>query len=262
MGRKKPLTHIEKTVTFHVISLFPEAFSSYIQASILARSIGEGSVRVLFYNPRDNVKPRGAQKLKDKPMRLVDDRPYGGGPGMVMKAEPVLKAIEQAENAAAAFHKKNKTKGGKKTTTQVVFLSPGGEQFTTETAHLYANEYTDVIIICGRYEGIDARVLEARQEIVEVSVGPWVTTGGELPALVMMDVIARQIPGVLGNFDSREEVRNSSHEVYTRPEILTYKKKKYVVPKVLLSGDHKQIDRFRTGGSDIAPVAAKTPKSK
>ncbi len=235
MGRKKPLTHIEKTVTFHLVSLFPESFTSYIEASILARSIKEGSVGVSFYNPRTYVEPRGAQKLKEKPLRLVDDRPYGGGPGMVMKAEPVIKAIEAAIKNIGASKKK---------AVQVIFLSPGGEQFTTETATAFAKTYTDIIIICGRYEGIDARIQQIFKT-VNISVGPWVTTGGELPALIMMDVIARQIPGVLGNFDSREESRISSHEVYTRPEILVYKKKKYTVPKVLLSGDHKKIEDWR-----------------
>lgn len=235
MGRKKPLTHIEKTVTFHLVSLFPESFTSYIEASILARSIKEGSVSVLFYNPREYVEPRGAQKLKEKPLRLVDDRPYGGGPGMVMKAEPVIKAIEAVLKKIGVSKKKS---------INVVFLSPGGDQFTTETASLFAKKYTDIVIICGRYEGIDARVQQIFKT-VDISVGPWVTTGGELPALIMMDVIARQIPGVLGNFDSREESRVSSHEVYTRPEVLIHKKKKYTVPKVLLSGDHKRIDEWR-----------------
>lgn len=84
--------------------------------------------------------------------------------------------------------------------------------------------------------------------MIEISVGPWVVTGGELPALVLMDVVARQVPGVLGNFDSREESRVSSHDVYTRPEVLEWKGKKYKVPKVLLSGDHKKIDEWRSGG--------------
>ncbi len=242
MGRKKPLIQIEKTVTFHIVSLFPESFTSYIEASILARSIKEGSVRVLFYNPREFVKPTGAQRDKEKPLRMVDDRPYGGGPGMVMKAEPVIKAIEKAEKDISLYHRKNKTKAK----TQLVFLTPGGEQFNTEIAHTCANMFTDIIIICGRYEGVDARVMEIFKAM-HISVGPWVTTGGELPALIMMDVIARQIPGVLGNFDSREESRISSHDVYTRPEVITYKKKKYHVPKILLSGNHKEIDGWREG---------------
>ncbi|MEN9604643.1 MAG: tRNA ((1)-)-methyltransferase, tRNA (guanine37-N1)-methyltransferase [Candidatus Parcubacteria bacterium] len=225
----------KKTIRFHFITLFPEAFSSYIDASIVARGISEGYIKTYFYNPRDCVKPKGAQRFKEKPLRMVDDRPYGGGPGMVMKAEPVLKAVEKAVAKAG--------KAGVKSTA-IVFLSPGGAQFTTDTAASWAGKYTDIIILCGRYEGIDARVKKAYKTI-DVSVGPWVVTGGELPAMIMLDVIARQIPGVLGNFDSREESRVSSHDVYTRPEVLEYKKKKYKVPKVLLSGDHKKIDEWR-----------------
>lgn len=227
-------------ITFHFITLFGEAFTSYIEASIIARGIEEGYIKTEFYNPRDFVKPKGAQRFKEKPLRMVDDRPYGGGPGMVMKAEPVLKAIEKADKKIA------KRKGKK----LIIFLSPGGEQFTTETAHTWVQKYTDIIILCGRYEGIDARVKKA-YKMVDVSVGPWVVTGGELPAMVMMDVIARQVPGVLGNFDSREESRVSSHDVYTRPEVLEWGGKKYKVPKVLLSGDHKKIDEWRMGGGKV-----------
>ena len=238
-NEKKRHTQVapKSPIRFHFITLFPEAFSSYIEASIVARGISEGYLKTFFYNPRDYVKPKGAQKLKEKPLRMVDDRPYGGGPGMVMKAEPVLKAIEKA---LARVPKTGKAKSC------VVFLSPGGDQFTTDTAFAWSKKYTDIIILCGRYEGIDARVKKAFKT-VDVSVGPWVVTGGELPAMVMLDVIARQIPGVLGNFDSREEARVSSHDVYTRPEVLEFKKKKYKVPKVLLSGDHKKIEQWRMG---------------
>lgn len=225
----------KKTIRFHFVTLFGEAFSSYIEASIIARGISEGYIKTYFYNPRDYVKPKGAQKLKEKPLRMVDDRPYGGGPGMVMKAEPVLKAIEKALARA-------KKVGAKKTA--IVFLSPGGAQFTTDTAASWAHTHSDIIILCGRYEGIDARVKKVYKTI-DVSVGPWVVTGGELPAMVILDVVARQIPGVLGNFDSREEVRISSHDVYTRPEVLEFKDKKYKVPKILLSGDHAKIEEWR-----------------
>jgi tRNA (guanine37-N1)-methyltransferase len=197
----------QKPLNFHIVSLFPEAFSSYIESSIIARAIKEKSIKVYFYNPRNEVKPKGAQKLKEKPLRLVDDRPYGGGPGMVMKAEPIIKSLEKV-------FKKVGTKKGNSLT---IFLSPGGKQFTTELATAYAKTYTDIIFICGRYEGIDARI-KAVFPMTDISVGPWVTTGGELPALIMIDSISRQIPAVLGNFDSREEARVSSHDTYTRPE--------------------------------------------
>ncbi len=228
----------QKPLNFHVVSLFPEAFSSYIESSIIARAVKEKSIKLYFYNPRNEVKPKGAQKLKESPLRMVDDRPYGGGPGMVMKAEPVIKSLDKV------FKKISSRKDKVEAKILTVFLSPGGEQFTTESAHSFATNYSDIIFICGRYEGIDARVKQV-YPATDISVGPWVTTGGELPALIMIDSISRQIPGVLGNFDSREEARISSHDAYTRPEILEYKGKKYAVPEVLVSGDHKKIEEWR-----------------
>lgn len=249
MGVKKAIKKIrptqkdrnQKPLHFHIVSLFPEAFSSYIESSIIARAIKEKSIKIWFYNPRDEVKPTGAQTLKVKPLRMVDDRPYGGGPGMVMKAEPVIKSLDRV------FKKINTRKEEDKKTVLTVFLSPGGEQFTTERAYMFATKYTDIVFICGRYEGIDSRVKEVFP-VTEVSVGPWVTTGGELPTLIMIDSISRQIPGVLGNFDSREETRISSHDTYTRPESFLHNGKEYKVPGVLVSGNHKEIDAWRKGG--------------
>ena len=232
----------QKSINFHIVSLFPESFSSYVESSIIARAVKENSIKLYFYNPRDEVKPKGAQKLKDKPLRLVDDRPYGGGPGMVMKAEPVIKALDRVFKR---IHTR-KDLAKNKVNVLTVFLSPGGDQFTTKSAYLFATNYTDIVFICGRYEGIDARVKQV-YKVTEISVGPWITTGGELPALVMIDSIARQIPGVLGNFDSREEVRVSSHDTYTRPESFVYDGKEYKVPEVLVSGDHRKIDAWRKG---------------
>jgi tRNA (guanine37-N1)-methyltransferase len=140
-----------------------------------------------------------------------------------------------------------------------VFLSPSGELFTTDYAKKTATTFTDIIFICGRYEGIDSRVVTILKnqktkaiQFTQVSIGDYVLTGGELPAMVMIDCIARQIPGVLGNFDSREEERVSSSEIYTRPEILEWNKKKYPVPNVLLSGDHKKMTEWKKqSGSSV-----------
>ena len=151
---------------------------------------------------------------------------------MVMQAEPVAKAIEKA------------VKKSKKAKTKIIFLSPTGKQFDTDYAKTSAKKYTDIIFISGRYEGIDERVNKIFKT-EKVTVGPFVLTGGELPAMIMMDSISRQIDGVLGNKASLEEDRVSSSQVYTRPEILKFKNKKYVVPKVLLSGNHKLIDEWR-----------------
>ncbi len=227
-------------LTFHLITLFPESFSSYLNESILARAQKDKLIAVKYYNPRDFVKAIGAQKKNEKPYLRVDDKPYGGGPGMVMQAEPILKAIDKALKSTAS--KGASKKASKKVL--IVFLAPSGEQFTNELGTTYAKEYSDIIIICGRYEGIDARIKKVFN-MVDITVGPFVTTGGELPAMIMIDVIARQIPGVLGSFDSREESRASSRDVYTRPEVLEYRGKKYKVPEVLLSGNHKLIDEWR-----------------
>lgn len=230
-------------MNFHIITLFPESFSSYLGESILARAQKEKKIKVRFYDPRDFVKPTKTQSQKDKPYLRVDDKPYGGGPGMVMQALPVIKAIEKAlANAKRSAVGKTKKTGKIK----IVFLSPSGEQFDTKYAKESAQKYEHVIIICGRYEGIDARVKKIFKT-EDVSVGPFVLTGGELAAMIMIDSISRQVEGVLGDFNSLEETRAASSDVYTRPEILTYKNKKYPVPKVLLSGNHKAIEEWRKG---------------
>ncbi len=198
----------------------------------MARAIKEKKVKVSFYNPRDFAKITKVQKAKNKPYKRVDDIPYGGGPGMVMQAEPIIKAIEKA------------VKKSKKGKTKIIFLIPSGEQFDTVYAKNISKKYSDIIIISGRYEGIDERVNKIFKTD-KISIGNFVLTGGELPAMIIMDCVSRQIDGVLGNKSSLEEERISSSEVYTRPEVLEYKGKKYKVPKVLLSGNHKLIDEWR-----------------
>jgi tRNA (guanine37-N1)-methyltransferase len=210
-------------MTYHVVTLFPGAFDSYLGESILKRAIEDKKIKVIFYNPRDFA--------SDKWDR-VDQKPYGGGPGMVIQALPVAKAIEKAKKACG------------KGSVKIIFFNPSGKQFDTSYAKSAAKKYDHLIFVCGRYEGIDARVKKIFK-MEDISVGPFVLTGGELPAMIMMDSISRQIEGVLGNFDSREEERVSSPDSYTRPEVIEYKKKKYRVPKVLLSGNHKLIDEWR-----------------
>ena len=204
---------------FHIITLFPKAFSSYLGESILKRAIEDKKIRVSFYNPRDFT--------KDKHTR-VDRPPYAGGPGMVIQAEPVIRAIESIKKPKA----------------KIIFLSPSAKQFNNNYALKITKKYKDIIIVCGRYEGIDSRVKKIFR-MDEISVGPFILTGGELPAMIILDVIARQIPGVLGNLDSIEERRVSSSEVYTRPEVFSYKGKKYRVPKVLLSGNQALIEEWK-----------------
>lgn len=206
---------------FHIVTLFPKAFDSYLGESILKRAIEDKKIKVSFYNPRDFT--------KDK-FRRIDRKPFGGGPGMVIEAMPVIKAIDKAI--------------GKKKNVKIIFLSPSGKQFTNDFASKIADKHKEIVIISGRYEGIDARIKKAFK-MEDVSIGPFVLTGGELPAMIMIDSIARQIEGVLGNFDSREESRIASSDVYTRPEVFEYKGKKFRVPKILLSGHHARIDEWK-----------------
>jgi len=230
-------------MNFHVITLFPDLVASYLSESILARAIKEKKIKVSFYNPRDFVKATKAQKGNDKPYLRVDDKPYGGGPGMIIQAAPVIKAVEAAMKKIK--NKKSKIKStNKKEKVKIVFFSPSGKKFETGYAKEVSKKYTDLILVCGRYEGIDARVKKIFK-MEDISIGDYVLTGGEIPAMIMIDSISRQIEGVLGNFDSREEERAASSDVYTRPEVLEYKGKKYKVPKVLLSGNHKAIEDWR-----------------
>lgn len=223
-------------MTFHIVTLFPGAFDSYLGESILKRAIEDKKIKVKMYNPRDYA--------EDKWDR-IDRKAYGGGPGMVIQALPVARAIEKAVKAAKGTKGK---KGGKaaKPRIKIIFFSPSGTQFDTAYAKKSADKFDNFIFVCGRYEGIDARVKKIFK-MEDVSVGPYVLTGGELPAMIMIDSIARQVEGVLGNFDSREEERVASPDVYTRPEIAVYKGKKYRVPKILLSGNHAKIEEWRKG---------------
>jgi tRNA (guanine37-N1)-methyltransferase len=225
-------------MNFHIITLFPRAFDSYLGESILKRAIEDKKIKVKFYNPRDFSIDKWAR---------VDQKPYGGGPGMVIQALPVIKAIEKALRSCqvSGVSKKLKPKSRNlKPSVKIIFFNPSGKQFDTIYAKESAKKYKNIIFVCGRYEGIDARIKKVFK-MEDVSVGPFVLTGGELPAMIMIDSIARQINGVLGNFDSREEERVSSPDVYTRPEVIEYKGKKLRVPKILLSGNHAEIDKWR-----------------
>jgi tRNA (guanine37-N1)-methyltransferase len=161
---------------------------------------------------------------------------------MVIQALPVIKAIEKAKSNCSLIRANRRIVEKVK----IIWLSPGGKQFETGTAKKLV-KFKHLIIICGRYEGIDARVKKAFK-VEEISIGPYVLTGGELPAMAIIDSVSRQVEGVLGNFDSREEERVSSSDVYTRPEVLEYKGKKLRVPKVLLSGHRAKIEEWKKKG--------------
>lgn len=226
------------STTFHLITLFPESFDSYLGASIVKRAQEKGLIKVKCYNPRDFAVGKDGAQAMTYAERRVDGRPYGGGPGMVIEALPVIKAIEKAIGRKAGATRKGKI--------QILFFSPAGKQFTNDMADGYAKRASDIVLVCGRYEGIDARVKKAFP-MVDVSVGPYVLTGGELPAMIVLDAVARRIPGVLGDHASVEEFRVASPEVYTRPEVISFKGKKLRVPTILLSGHHARMDEWKKG---------------
>lgn len=222
-------------LTFHLISILPGACEGYLGESVIARAVRRGLIAIKLWNPRDAVKAGPSGR------RTVDDRAYGGGPGMVLQAEPILKTVEKVKGQISKVKSKSQAANRR---IKVIILSPSGKQFDNQLARKLAKSGQDLVLIAGRYEGVDARVKKIlRAE--EVSIGPYILSGGELPALVMIEAIARQIPGVLGKFESVEENRIASSEVYTRPEVLKYDGKNHRVPKVLLSGHHGKIDEWR-----------------
>ncbi len=207
-------------MTFHIITLFPGSFS-YLQESIIDRAQKNKKISVKIYNLRE---------FGDGKHKITDDKPYGGGPGMVMKTEPILRAVRKAM--------------GRKKNIKVIMFSPSGKQFNSKMANALAVKHKDIILIAGHYEGVDERVVKILKA-EKISIGPYILTGGELPAMVVVDAVARHTKGVLGKNESLEEKRIASPETYTRPEVITYNKKKYKVPKVLLSGNHKKIEEWR-----------------
>ncbi len=212
---------------FHLITLFPEACEAYLSVSILGRARKNKKISVGYQSPRDFVDNRWGK---------VDERPYGGGPGMVMTALPVVRAAKKAI-------------GRKKGKVAFVWFSPGAPAFTNKEADKLAS-FDDIVLVCGRYEGIDeraAKILKTMGTLKRYSVGQATLTGAEVPALAIVDAVTRRLPGVLGKDESVEERRIASSEVYTRPETILFNTKKYSVPKVLKTGDHKKIDTWKAG---------------
>ena len=206
-------------VHFHTISLFPNVIEEYVSTSIIKKAKQKGHIDVTTYNPIDFLK--GNER--------VDDRPYGGGPGMVLRPEPFLEAYKAAK--------------GRSRDVVTIFFDPRGEPFTTKMAEKLKDR-KNIILFCGHYEGIDHRVCEVT-DAIRVSVGEVILTGGEIPALSIIDGVTRKIPGVLGNTESIEEHRIASSKSYTRPESIKWKNKKYSVPKTLLSGNHSDIEDWK-----------------
>ena len=214
---------------FHIITIFPKIFDSYVNESILKRAQTNKLITIKTHDVR--------QFTKDK-HKKVDDAPYGGGAGMVLKAEPILRAVESI------------TKGKKSPKRKIVILSAKGKSFDQKTANTWAKKYKEIIFISGRYEGIDERVKIALKA-EEVSIGPYVLTDGDVAAMTIISSVARLLPGVIKSESLKEESHSYEHGLeypqYTKAEIITWKKKKYQTPKVLLSGNHGEIARWRTG---------------
>ncbi|MFA6436816.1 MAG: tRNA (guanosine(37)-N1)-methyltransferase TrmD [Candidatus Paceibacterota bacterium] len=217
---------------FDIITIFPDILSSYSKESILGRAQKKGLIEVNFHDLRDYTTDKH---------RTTDDTPFGGGPGMVMMVEPIFKAVE----ALSAKYEIRNTKYEKR----VILLSPKGKKFDQKMAKRLS-KYDQLVFICGRYEGVDERVKEYIAD-EEISIGDYVLSGGELPAIVIVEAVSRLIPGVLGN---KESLESESHTnvgdldflQYTRPaEFITGDGKKLKVPEILLSGDHAKIKKWR-----------------
>ncbi|MDD2913446.1 MAG: tRNA (guanosine(37)-N1)-methyltransferase TrmD [Candidatus Pacebacteria bacterium] len=209
---------------FDIITIFPEIFNFYFKESIISKGVEKGLLEINVHDLRS--------WSKDK-HKKVDDKPFGGGLGMVMKIEPIYNAVKDL--------KKKKSK--------VVLFSPRGKKFTQKTAN-ELSKMNQVILICGRYEGIDERV---KKEIadMEISIGDYVLMGGEIPSMVVIEAVSRLIPGVIGKEQFLKERVDKNggfieYPQYTRPEVFSPKKgTNWKVPKVLLSGNHKKIEEWK-----------------
>lgn len=223
-------------INFNIITIFPEALRPYVDTSILGRAQKKKLIKINLINLRD---------FTDDRHHTVDDRAYGGGPGMVLKIEPIYRAVKLLKS------KISPPAGGKKSkfASRVILFSTRGKKFNALTAKRLSR-YRHLIFICGRYEGVDERVAQNIAD-EEISIGDYVLSGGELPALVLTEAVSRQIKGVLGKNESLEEIKGS-YPVYTRPEIFLAQSKrqsskKWRVPKELLSGNHHLIEKMRKG---------------
>lgn len=227
---------------FHLVTLFPEACEVYLSASILGRARKNSKISVDYQSPRDFV---------DNKWGKVDESPYGGGPGMVMTALPVVRAVAVSlgyklkKDNTLAKNRKATPYGTKKTA--VIWFSPSASAFTNKEADKLA-VFDDIVFVCGRYEGIDDRALTLMKQfgtVKKYSVGEATLTGAELPAMAIIDAVTRRLPGVLGKDESVEERRTASPAVYTRPEVLAWEGKNHRVPKVLLSGHQAKIEAWK-----------------
>ncbi len=220
-------------IKFDIITIFPEIFDSYFNESIIKRAQKNKLIRIKIHNLRNWSEGKHKQ---------VDDRPYGGGPGMILMVQPIAKALRSLKQRNIKIKKQ-----------RIIMLTPAGKKFTQREAERLA-KYDRLVLLCGRYEGFDARIDELVDE--KISIGDYVLAGGELPAMVITEAVARQIPGVIGHEHALDEETFSKdldyieYPQYTRPEVFRIKNqelriKNLKVPKILLSGNHAEIKKWR-----------------
>ncbi len=221
---------MENDMRFDLLTIFPEFFAGPFDFGMIKRARQQGLIEIAVHDLRSYTSDKH---------HVIDDRPFGGGDGMVMKPEPIFRAVESllAEQRT----------GDEQMSTAVVLLSPQGRLFQQAEAASFAREYTRIILICGRYEGVDERVVE-HLVTDEISIGDYVLTGGEIPAMVIVDAVTRLLPGVLGSETSAVHDSFSScsgglldHPHYTRPAEF----RGWRVPDVLISGHHAEVERWR-----------------
>lgn len=211
-----------------ILTIFPSFFDSFLAESLIAKALRKKIIRIRIHDLRSFARDKH---------KTVDDRPYGGGVGMLLKIEPIARALSSIK---------------KKKRTRVILLTPGGRQFNQRIAASFSNKTDHLILICGRYEGIDARIKHFIDD--ELSVGPYVLNGGEVAAMVLIEAVFRLIPGALGNSSSLTEESHVQHGIaeypqYTRPETFHG----WRAPRVLLSGDHSKIKLWRKRHQRRAP---------
>jgi tRNA (guanine37-N1)-methyltransferase len=229
-------------MNFHIVTIFPKIFDSYFSESIVKRARNKSAININVINLRDYTTDKH---------KTVDDTPYGGGAGMVLKVEPIWKCVEDIKSKFQISNDKSNPKSKiQKLSSRVILFSAKGKKYTQADAKRLA-KYDNLILICGRYEGVDERVNKYIAD-EEISIGDYVLTGGEIPAMILVDSVTRLLPGVLGNGESIKEESHSSvgyleYPQYTKPE----KFEGHKVPKILLSGNHKKIEEWRKKNAKV-----------
>lgn len=226
----------QKPLRVDIVTIFPELVEPYLRGAMLGRGQKAGAL---------DLRAHQLRQWTDDRHQTVDDRPFGGGPGMVMKVEPFHRAL-----IALKLRKKDGSRTAAAKKTCVLLTSAKGKPFSQQEA-MRLSQYERLVFLCGRYEGVDERLVEHLVD-EEISVGPYVLTGGELAALIVTDAVSRLRPGVLGKQESLAQESHTEEGLleypqYTRPEVYKVGKKEWKIPEILLSGDHKKIEGWRKG---------------